>query len=233
MRGPERLTSIWKGPSGRSIPGFVVVLLGLDLALGLIYLAYYLLGRPFEPLANFIDLDGEANLPTWYSSIQWFCVAAVLWVFAERHFVRAQIRSWLLLLLPAIYLAFSLDEVATIHEWLGLLSDALLPNGTREGTLLSSTGLFFLVIGLPFGILFAGLVVALRPHLARSRRAFVLLVTGMVLFLTAAVGVDALSNFVTEGSFLGTLQVEIEELTEMIAATIVLWGGYELIRNSA
>ena len=58
-----------------SIPRFIIVLFAVDLALGLVYLAYFLIGHPYEPLARLIDLDGEANLPTWYSSIQWFCVA--------------------------------------------------------------------------------------------------------------------------------------------------------------
>ena len=84
---------------------------------------------------------------------------------------------------------------------------------------------------MPFAILFAGLIGALRPYLARFPRAFGLLVAGMVVTLTGAVGVDALSNFVREGSLPGAVLLTLEELAEMIGATIVLWGGYELIRD--
>lgn len=212
-------------------PRFVVALFGLDLTLGLVYLAYYLLGRPFDSLAHFIDLDGEANVPTWYASIQWFCVAAMLWVFARRHVARSSMRSWLLLLLPAVFLAFSLDEVAGIHEWLGVKSDVLLPGGTRATTAFSQTGLWFLFIGVPLVILFVGLIGAVRPYLARVPGAFVKLVAGMALVLTAAIGVDALSNFVVEGSLPGVVQIVIEEVAEMIGVTTVLWGSYELIRD--
>jgi hypothetical protein len=233
MRAPERLIGAWKGPSGIVIPRFVVILLGVDLALALGYLAYYLLGRPFDPLARFIDLDGEANLPTWYASIQWFCVSAALWVFAERQFVRPQIRSWLLFLLPAVFLAFSLDEVAGIHEWLGGHSDAVMPNGTRADSPFSKTGVYFIVIGVPFVILLVGLIAAVGPYLARFPRAFALFSVGMATFVTGAIALDVLSNYVTADSLPGVAQVTIEELTEMIGATVVLWGACELVRGDA
>lgn len=215
-----------------AIPRFVVVLITVDLALGALYLADFMLGQPFKPFAKLIDLDGETNLPTWYSSIQWFCVAFVLWLFAERHIDRGRVRSWFLLALPLVFLLFSLDEVAQIHERLGDLSDTVLPNGTREGTLVSSTGLFFLFVGVPFVLVFIGLIAAIRPFLVRYPGAFLKLAVGMIVFLVAAVGLDALSNFVVEGSLAGTIQVLTEEVSEMIGATIVLWGAYELIADT-
>ncbi len=218
---------------GIGIPTFVIILLGVDLALVIAYAGHFLLGRPSVTLRDFLDLDGEANLPTWYSSLQWFCTGSLFWVFAERNVMRVHIRSWLLVVVPVIFWTFSLDEVAEIHEFLGKLSDVLFPSGTRDATLLSITGLWFLAIGIPFAILFAALVTSLRPLLARSMRASKLLVVGMCVFLLAAVGIEALSNFFTPGSFAGMLQVAVEELTEMVGATLVLWSGYELIRDPA
>ena len=58
------------------------------------------------------------------------------------------------------------------------------------------------------------------------------LVGGMALFLFAAVGLDALSNFTTDGTLAATIQVLTEEVTEMVAATIVLWGAYELATDT-
>jgi hypothetical protein len=213
------------------IPRVVAFLFGLDLGLALVYFANYLLGRPVDPLTTFIDLDGEANLPTWYASIQWFGVSAALWVFAERQFVRSQIRSWLLVLLPAVFLAFSLDEVAGVHEWVGGRSDALLPSGTRAASPFATTGIYFIVIGAPFVILFAGLIIAIRPYLGRFPRAFALLAAGMGVFMTGAIAFDVVSNFVTRDSLPGVVQITVEELTEMVGATVVLWGAFELLRG--
>lgn len=215
-----------------SVPRFIWVLIAIDLALGLAYLAYFLIGHPYEPLTKLIDLDGEANLPTWYSSVLWFGVAYLTWVFAQRHVVRSRIRTWFLFALPLVFVLFSLDEVAQIHEHVGVLSDALLPSGTREATLVSRTGLFFLFVGVPFVIVFIGLLAAVRPFLAERPGAFLKLVAGMAVFVFAAVGLDALSNFTTEGSLAAIVQVLVEEVTEMIAATIVLWGAYELVSEA-
>lgn len=233
MRATERLTATRRGPGGIAIPTFVILLLGVDFALAIAFAGHFLLGNPSTTLRHFLDLDGEADVSSWYSSVQWFCVGLVFWVFAERNVTRARFRSWLLVLLPVIFFAFSLDEVAGIHEFLGKESDRVLTGGTRDATLLPTTGLWFLVIGIPFIILFAALVASLRPSLTRSTCAAKLLVVGMCLFLLAAVGVEALSNFVTPESFAGMLQITVEESAEMIAATLVLWSGYELIRDPA
>jgi hypothetical protein len=210
------------------MPRWVVGLICLDVGLTLLYLVDYALGRPFDHFSSFIDLDGEANLPTWWSSIQWFCVAAAFWVFAIRNVERRPSRSWLLLILPAIFLAFSLDEVATIHEYVGYMSDALLPKGERDASFVSQTGLFFILFGVPFAILFAGLVTAILPFLARSPRARNRLVVGMALMLIAAIGIEALSNLLVPGSPAAMLEIAVEEMSEMIGSTLVLWGSVGL-----
>lgn len=211
-----------------TMPRWVVGLIGLDVGLTLLYVVDYALGRPFDHFSGFIDVGGEANLPTWWSSIQWFCVAAAFWVFAIRNVERRPSRSWLLLILPAIFLAFSLDEVATIHEYIGYMSDALLPHGERDATLVSQTGLFFVLFGVPFAILFAGLVTAILPFLARYPGARNRLLAGMALMLFAAIGIEALSNLVVPGSPAATLEIAVEELSEMIGSTFVLWGSVGL-----
>ncbi len=215
-----------------SVPRFIAVLFAVDIAFGVVYLGYFLIGHPYEPLAKVIDLDGEANLPTWYSSMQWFCVAYVLWVFAVRHIVRSQVRSWFLIIVPMVFLLFSVDEVATLHEHIGVLTDVLLPNGTRDDTPFIRTGFYFLFLGIPFIILFIGLIAAVRPYLARYPTGFLKIAAGFALFMFAAGGLDLLSNFVEIGTLASAVQILTEEVTEMIAATIVLWGSYDLIAGT-
>lgn len=216
-----------------SVPRFIKVLFAVDIAFGVVYIGYFLIGHPYAPLAKLIDLDGEANIPTWYSSMQWFCVAYVLWVFATRHLVRSQVRSWFLLIVPIVFLLFSVDEVATLHEHLGVLTDALLPNHTRDDTPFIHTGLYFVILGIPFIILFIGLIAAVRPYLARYPTGFLKIVVGFAMFMFAAGGLDALSNFVEIGTLASAVQILTEEVTEMIAATIVLWGSYDLIAGTS
>lgn len=216
-----------------TMPRWVVALICLDVGLTLLYLVDYAVGRPFAPFSHFIDLDGEANLPTWYSSVQWFCVAAAFWAFAIRHVERRPSRSWLLLILPAIFLAFSLDETATIHEYVGYMSDALLPRGERDTSLVSQTGLFFILFGVPFAFLLAGLLTAVRPFLRRFPEPRNQLLAGIALMLFAAIGIEALSNLLVPGSPAATLEIAVEELSEMIGSTIVLWGSVGLAQGVA
>ena len=119
------------GPLG--VPVIVWAFFAIDVAIGTIYSVDHLLGTPFAPVTRMFDLDGESNVPTWYSSIQWFVVFAVLFGVAERRVSLADRRSWFLWLLPLVFLAFSADEVVQLHEHIGAESDGLLFGQTRVG----------------------------------------------------------------------------------------------------
>ena len=203
----------------------------IDLALGMAYILNELAGRPYVRLTAFLDLGKEGNLPTWYSSIQWFCVAILLGIFAHRNFSLSQRKSWLLLTLPLLFLVLSLDEVAQIHEWLGKMSDMLLPGGSRKNTLFSQTGIWMFAIGVPFLALFVVLILSLRIYFQRVPGAFAKIFLGTLFMLAGTIGIETLTNFITPGSVFGVLQVLSEEFCEMLGGTIVLWGSYELVIN--
>jgi hypothetical protein len=182
-------------------------------------------------LTIFLDLDGEANLPTWYASIKWFCVATLLGIFAHHHVTLSQSKSWPLVTLPLVFLALSLDETAQIHEWLGRESDTLLPGGSRTHTLFSRTGIWMFVIGVPFLFFFVVLISSMRSYFQRAPSALVKVLLGMAIALAGAIGVETLSNFVGRNSVYNVLQILLEESCEMLGATIVLWGSYELLHR--
>jgi len=211
------------------VPPPILIFFVIDLALGIAYVANYLAGQPFGHLTAFLDLDGEANLPTWYSSIQWFCVAILLGVFAQYNFTLSQGKSWPLLLLPLVFLALSLDEVAHIHEQLGKKVDLLILGGTRTNTPFRWTGIWMFVIGIPFLAALAALLLSLRAYLKDAPGALFKIVLGMAVMLAGAIGIEILSNFVDHQSAYGVAQVFAEESFEMFGATIVLWGSYELV----
>lgn len=213
------------------VPSFIKKFLLADLLLGIAYLADRLAGHPVEELSSFIDLNGEQNLPTWYSSIQWFCVAALLAFFAARNVSVSRPRSWPLLALPPVFLFLSLDEVAQIHEWLGNKSDALLPGATRAGTPFFHTGIWMFLLGLPFLALFYTLILAARASLRRAPGAQRKVLIGMAIMLGGSIGIETLHNFVEPSSLFGTLRTFFEELCEMVGATIVLWGSYEILNR--
>jgi hypothetical protein len=208
------------------------VVFALDLGLGALFIGDYLLGQPIERFSRFIDLDAELNLPTWYASVLWFGVAALMWIVTTRLIQRARRSSWVLLLLPTIFLLFSLDEVASLHEGLGGVLDRIVLDVPRSMTVLPRTGVLAIVFGIPFIVASVLLFVAVRPFLGTYRRPFNTTILGMALVLAGAFGVELMSNFVEPSSLLEAFEVLLEEELELVGATLILWGTFELGRES-
>jgi hypothetical protein len=215
----------------RPIPTLILVFFVVDLALVLGHLFTSWTVPSTWMLARFLNVRRELNLPTWYSSIQWFCVASLFGIFAHHHFSRSQKQSWLLGALPLLFLAFSLDEMAEIHEWIGHKSDSLLPSSSRKGGLFDSTGIWMLVLGGPFLIFFAGLMLSLRTFFRLAPSALMKVLLGMAVMLVGALDIEILENsyFIGSARLHLALQAAAEELCEMVGSTIVLWGSYELL----
>jgi hypothetical protein len=87
----------------RKISPLILVFFAGDLALALLYLLNWELHQPFYKLNLLLDLDGEASLPAWYSSVQLFLVACFLAIFAYTKFDRKKKVSWLLSLWPLVF----------------------------------------------------------------------------------------------------------------------------------
>ena len=211
-----------------SIPRFVWLLLTCAVILGSSYLVDRCLGQPVGQLSTMINLDGEANLPTWFSAVQWFTVAAVMTLVVDRRFEPSDPRSLALWALPLGFLVFSVDEVVKGHEYAGFLTDVVLPGASRNESPLPSTGAFGFTIGIPFMLLTGLLLVLVRPYLQDASGAFMRIAFGIGLFLLGAVGFDFLSNFLTPDSLEWIAGIYVEETLEMFGATIILWGSYLL-----
>ena len=120
----------------------------------------------------------------------------------------------------------SIDESAHIHEFIGWQLDALLPEGSRENTIFSVTGIWMIAIGIPFILIFAWVAYSVKDFLKDSKFNFKLFIVGIVVLLTGAIGVETLSNF-AEGGLL-VMQITVEESLEMLGVTIMIWSAYEL-----
>src|ERR1044072_5183885 len=216
----------------RRIPLLIALLFAADLALALIAVADFAAGHPWPRLSNLFNLDAERTVPTWYSSLQWFCAGAMFASFASHAWARRTRGALCIAALALACLVFSVDEIAEIHERLGFATDALMSSGTREGTALWSTGLWPILIGIP-AIVAIAIVVRGTRHifLARAPRALVLLIVGFIVMFTGALGVELIANLVSpdkhSGEFLA--QVVIEESLEMIGVTLIAWSAYALL----
>ena len=207
-------------------PYWVLLLLAGHLLLAGLYLFCQWIGRD-TPLTGLTDLDGEAVLPSWWSSIQLFVVAQV-WAFvAYTRWQAGRLAGGAVEagLLAALFLGLSADEAASLHERVAHHLDAwLLPGGERGG-LIAVTGVWLFVLG-PIALAVLGTLFWRLSRLT-GWRAGKLLLIGLVVFIGGAAGVELFANFADKGggSMLYPLQVTLEELLEMTGVTLILWGS--------
>jgi hypothetical protein len=218
------------GPPRFPPPRLVMALYAIDVLIALAFVAHLVFG-PVHIFfyANQLRPGAEANIPTWYSSLQWALAGALLALYAA-HAPR-HLKGGIRLFLPAAAaFALSIDESVAIHERFGQLSDRLLPDNTREGTFFSSTGIWMLIL-VPIavaGVVWIGLL--LVDHLRAAPWAARLLIGGVAIFIVGAGVLETATNLAT-GNRPAQVGVQIlEELVEMLGTTTVVWGSIELLR---
>jgi hypothetical protein len=217
---------------GSQLPWIVKVVVSIDVLLMAISLYNALCGPPFEKFGLLFNLDAESNLPTWYASIQLFVVSIALGIVAWRSRASSRRQTWLFWSLPAMFLLFSIDEVAMIHDWLGYKIDELSPLLDRHGTAFALTGFWGFVIGVPC-LVGAVMLIRFTGRLFQtSRRAYWKVFGGSVVFISSAAGIDTSQNFVAQSArSLYVVVTHAEEFLELVSISFVLWGVCDLLAS--
>lgn len=207
-------------PSPR-LPAFVKVFFAVDLLVGLPYIVNQLVGRPFAKINRLVDLDDEANLPAWYSSVQWAVVAALMGFAVYRLHKRGAKAAAPLFILAGIFLTLSLDEIAQLHEKLSIGVSGKV--GSGQGALKE---LWLPALGIP-------LLIVLGVATRRAKSAFDgapgslrALVLGLGVFGLGAFGIEPITSLVFRTS--GPAYVWVEETMEMVGVTFLLWSAFAL-----
>jgi len=186
--------------------------------------------NPSTLLNEMVSVYHESSLPTWYSSVKLFVIAALILAVA---FSRAPGRAMLgkpLTYFGLVVLFMSMDEIAQVHERFSAWTDQFLPGSERLLTPLPNSGLWPILV-IPFLAVVVPLMIRLYKDQSLSRRAIRLLGTGLLILLAGAVGLELLANlFVYEGT-LHLVENFIEESLEMFGASTMLWGAIELYRS--
>ena len=169
------------------------------------------------------DLDGEANIPTWFSSIQLFLIGAVFLPMTRRQEAHHIFRPLLLSIVGAGFIFLSLDEAARIHETItrSLRHVEWIPRFKGDHGIWVA---FYLTIG-------SGIALASwRDGLAMwrfSRSAALAMITGIGVYVLGGVGLEVISyQFLLDGTpQLYRAEVALEEFMEMAGASLVLYGA--------
>ena len=208
-----------------------VLLLGICLlvlaGVALIVLKYTFDYRLPLSLDRLFDLDREANIPTWFSSMLLFSNAILLGLIATA--MTTSRDRWRLhwVALAIVFVMLSLDEVAAIHE----KSIHPLRNA------LDLSGLFYfawvvpaLILLLVFAMLFS------RFLLALPRRTCWLFVLAGTVYLSGAVGAEMIgAAYVSEvggKNLVYNLITSIEEALEMIGQVAFFCALADYIRSN-
>ena len=188
-----------------------VILVGLSLVMRLLWVTDTV--RVLDHSVNVVlNVDHEANLLTWFSTLLLFGVACGFYAWMRAAIGRDAF-TWGML--SAFFLYVSLDESAELHEQTTTkLRDAL---GT-DGLLYFAWVVPGIVIGAIIVWLSWGTVSRLRSDVRQG------LVFGAVLVVTGAVGAEMLSGLFADDqeSVAYTLIVHVEELLELLGVIVLL-----------
>jgi len=172
------------GHSSRAARKLVLILICIELLLVVMYGTDAWVGNAPEPLHALVDLDAEANLPTWFSSFQLTLIAINFWYFAERRRATQRPSRRFLRCCAGFFLLLSIDETAMLHERVTKLIGERYVDWLPEyfeSHVLSTVGCVLVLI--------AALVMGsshLRGLSAASCKAMIIAVLGCLLYVAGA-----------------------------------------------
>jgi hypothetical protein len=209
--------------------GLVACFLGADVFFVAAYLFLFLYGNPIgSDQPGMFDLDGEGNVPAWYSSMKLLAVGLCLYLFGRLILQKDRLAGWLILGASALFAYLSLDEGAVLHEKFGNRLTLLATGGVgRTDTPFEITGLWMVFFGPPLLLALVGGIVFLRRRLSIPYGVFAKALAGALIFVIAAGPGDILVNYVTGDAHI--IQTAVEELGEMVGVTLILWAAMTLL----
>jgi hypothetical protein len=202
---------------------------GADVFFVAAYLFLFLYGNPIgSDQPGMFDLDGEGNVPAWYSSMKLLAVGLCLYLFGRLILQKDRLAGWLILGASALFAYLSLDEGAVLHEKFGNRLTLLATGGVgRTDTPFEITGLWMVFFGPPLLLALVGGIVFLRRRLSIPYGVFAKALAGAIIFVIAAGPGDILVNYVTGDAHI--IQTAVEELGEMVGVTLILWAAMTLL----
>lgn len=207
----------------------VFILLGFDFSIVLLSFTSTLFFGRIVPL---LHIDREGNLPTWYSSTKLFVLAVMFGMFASRNFKSKSALSWIPCFLAGLFFVFSLDEIAQIHERTNRYLDFLLPGGDRANSAFSETGLWMFFVGLPVFFFMLILFLKIKPYFSNNPKILQKYLIGFLIFMSGALGLEILINFVPSDQDLVLMSVvHAEEFLELIGVTTLIWATANLLQS--
>ena len=217
-------------PSPRKV---LVLLLLMDVGVG----ALHILFSSDLEIGAFFNLAHEENLPTWYSSFQFLLVAgaAVFCYVLEKTVSSKKTAGWGWLVVALCMLGLAIDETLQIHE---VLIDQVMSgnagNNLRHffGATRDTDSLLWTVVFAPILILAAIALILFYYSRLRSNRSLFRLSLLPLCLLALSAGLEfmeakTLSSFAQDPMVRYRQFIFIEEMAELVAASLFVWIHYQ------
>ena len=217
MKRIERFRFSYSASDAKNL---VAILLGVELLLVFAYILTHIIapGPSLGPLRNFLDVDREVSIPTWFSSVQLFALGVVLLLQA----IRCKQLSGFFVLVALGFIFLSMDEAAAIHDSIYRSAQRLkLP--WIEG----HEYLVWMVAYVCVGAI--GLLIGHRPVIfvwRNFRQEALWIAAGGMIFAGGGIGTEIFTHYLygiaVDAKFF--LAVAAEEFFEMAGVSIMLYG---------
>jgi len=154
---------------------------------GIISKFYFNHGQVYG-LVPLFDFNTEANIPTFYSSLALIsCSILLAFIFLAHKRQGSSYKPWRGL--SIIFLFLSIDEIATIHEW---MNDPI-------QQLLNTSGLLYFAWIIPYGLALLLLLGIYLKFLINLPKKFLhLFIISGVIFISGAIGIESFCGWYCE-----------------------------------
>lgn len=178
-----------------------------------------------ERTIDMFDMNVENNIPTWYSSISLFICALLLVIISCSKAAQNDgfVLQWRILSVGFLYL--SLDESATLHEWMGVM---LKGQFTFSGIWHFAWVIPALVVLSVLPFIFYKFLKNLQPVYRK------LMVISGAIYISGAVGMEMIGGMITEKSdslLIYNIAVLAEESMEMTGVLFFIGTLLKYIRE--
>jgi hypothetical protein len=198
----------------------LLVLLCIEVVFVVLNLVDFQIGYSSVKFHRLISLDLEANIPTWFSSVQLLCIGVIpLSLALSRDFKAPPSKNGLILFgLGFVYL--SLDEAASLHEKMTYTfhNNPLVPYFDGVHGIWITVYMVVMIVML---ILLWKDLIAIAKRFPKESWLFT---CGMILYLAGSAGAETVTFFYIDKSnpVIYFLEVLCEESLEMVGASVLL-----------
>ncbi len=195
-----------------------------EIFLVIAYVGGLLLDHP----TKFFNFNGEANLPSWFSSTQYLLIGLVFLVKRDQCNTNVSPSRFFFLMGAIGFIFLSADEAAQVHETM----NGVIQNVNWLPRFKGGNGIWIFIYGL-FGL--ALLLYTFRDIFRmwqRYRRQTSIMVIGFIILVIGSAGLEAfgyeyLSSRLTPLAFM--FEAAGEEFLEMLGVSIILYGALLLL----